>query len=320
MSEDVTPMGKVGPQLKVRRQAIRLSLAQVELDTKIRGKFLTALESGDYTRLPHDIYSRGFVQQYATYLGLKGADLAAAYVDERGGLAAGDTKRPRLARGRRLVFTGPLLAAIGAIAIVGTIMSYLVYQFSSLAAPPHLVITSPGKDSTITGTVIEVVGHTTPGADVTINNSPILSDADGSFSEKVALSDGLNTIKIGSKSKLGKSSIVVRNVLAHLPNLNGVSASVPAAPFNGIAAHVSVSATTSIVISTDGKEVFRQTVLPGWNQLFTGSTSFVITTGNAGATNIVITNSTVANKKFVPLGSQGEIRRNQEFDATTTFE
>src|SRR5580704_12303636 len=86
----------VGRQLKARRQALRLSLAQVELDTKIRGKFLTALESGDYSSLPNDIYSRGFVQHYANHLGLDGEQVAQAYAKERGGVAAGATKRPSL--------------------------------------------------------------------------------------------------------------------------------------------------------------------------------------------------------------------------------
>jgi len=56
----------VGQQLKARRQALRLSLAQVEVDTKIRGKFLSALESGDYASLPNDVYSRGFVYEFIT--------------------------------------------------------------------------------------------------------------------------------------------------------------------------------------------------------------------------------------------------------------
>src|SRR5262245_25242253 len=111
-------MKNVGQQLKARRQALRLSLAQIEVDTKIRGKFLTALESGDYTSLPNDIYSRGFVQHYANHLGLDGAQVAADYVRERGGVAAADTKRPQLERAPRLVFTGKLAAVAGAVLVV----------------------------------------------------------------------------------------------------------------------------------------------------------------------------------------------------------
>ena len=312
--------GTVGRQLKARRQALRLSLAQVELDTKIRGKFLTALETGDYDKLPNDIYSRGFVQQYANYLGHNGLEVAAAYVAERGGLQAGDTKRPRLARTRRLVFTGPLLAITTAVVVVLAIGSYLVYQFSSLAAPPQLTVTSPQADSVITGSVIDVAGKTTPGSDVFINSSPILSDTDGSFSEKVSLGNGLNNIRISSKSKLGKTSTVTRSVLAHLPQVDPKAAAVPSATFAGIAVSVSATETTSIVVVQDGQTVFQQTVLPGWSQLFTGTKSIVITTGNAGATNVTLTNSVVAGKKLSPLGPEGEIRRNQEFDADTNFQ
>ena len=310
----------VGPSLKVRRQALRLSLAQVELETKIRGKFLTALEAGDYDKLPNDMYSRGFVQQYASYLGHNGHEVAAAYVAERGGLDANNTKRPQLERPRRLVFTGPILALAMAVLVALVIGGYLVYQFSALAAPPALGVSSPPSDITITGAVINVVGKTTPGADVFINNSPILSDTDGSFNEKVSLSDGLNAIHVTSKSKLGKVSVVTRNILAHLPTADPAAAQVPAATFNGIAVSVSVTQTTSVVVSVDGKETFRQTVLPGWTQLFTGAQNVVLTTGNAGATNVTLTNSVVANKKLTPLGKPGEIRRNQEFDATTAFQ
>jgi cytoskeletal protein RodZ len=319
MSDDAKRPGSVGPKLKARRQGLRLSLAQVELDTKIRGKFLTALEAGIYDKLPHDIYSRGFVQQYANYLGLDGNAIAIAYVEERGGLTAGETSRPRLERPRRLVFTGPLLALASAILVVLALGAYLVYQFSALAAAPSLVISSPSADTVITGAVITVAGKTTPGADVFINNSPILSDTDGSFSEKVALSDGLNPIKVTARSKLGKSSGVTRNVLAHLPKVGGLAATVPQAVFPGIAVAVSVSNTTSVVIVVDGKEAFHETVLSGWSKLFTGAKSIVITTGDAGSTSLILTNSLVVNKKFAPLGAAGEIRRNQEFDIDTNF-
>src|SRR5690242_432387 len=128
MSEDapLKPNQSVGHQLKSRRQALRLSLAQVEVQTKIRGKYLTALEAGDYAALPNDVYSRGFVQHYANHLGLDGPAMAAAYVAERGGLTSGETKRPRLVRTRRLVFTGPILAAASAVVVITALLAYLV--------------------------------------------------------------------------------------------------------------------------------------------------------------------------------------------------
>jgi cytoskeletal protein RodZ len=271
MSEEPKQLS-VGQQLKARRQALRLSLAQVEVDTKIRGKFLTALESGDYSKLPNDIYSRGFVQHYASHLGLNGTEVAAAYARERGGVAAGGMKRPRLERPKRLVFTGQIVAVLAGLVVVGAVFGYLLWQFSALAGAPRLVVTNPDADVSLTGGVIEVSGHTTPGADVNVNDSPVLTDTDGNFSEKVALQDGVNAIRVTSRSKLGKASTVTRNVLA------------------------------------------------GWSKTFTGANDVNITTGNAGATSVVVTNNVAAGKKLSPLGKEGEIRRNQDFAKDTVIQ
>jgi cytoskeletal protein RodZ len=318
MSDDPKQVN-VGQQLKARRQALRLSLAQVELDTKIRGKFLTALETGEYKSLPNDIYSRGFVQHYANHLGLDGAFMAAQYVSERGGVERANTKRPQLERGARIVLTRRLLGVFGALAVAAGVLWYLLWQFSALAAAPKLTITSPDADRVLAGAEISVAGSTTPGADVNVNDSPVLTDTDGNFSEKVALQDGINTIRISSKSKLGKSTSVTRNVLAKLPKLDPTQAVVPAAVFDGVAVAVSVKETTSVVVTVDGGAPWKATVLAGWSQVFTGKTDVNITTGNAGATSLVVTNAAVASKKLSPLGQEGEIRRNQDFAKATVI-
>jgi cytoskeletal protein RodZ len=309
----------IGQQLKARRQAIRLSLAQVEMDTKIRGKFLTSLESGDYKSLPNDIYSRGFVQHYANHLGLDGAFIAAQYIAERGGIAEADTKRPQLERPRRLVFTGKVLAIAGIFIGVVAVIWYLLWQFSALASPPSLTVSSPGGDQVLAGAYIDVAGRTTPGSDVSVNDSPVLTDTDGNYSEKVALQDGVNAIRVVAKSKLGKTTLVTRNVLAKLPTVDPAAAVVPAAVFDGVAVAIKIKETTSVVVVVDGVEAWRGTVLAGWSRVFTGKTDINITTGNAGATSLIVTNATGANKSLSPLGKAGEIRRNQDFAKDTVI-
>jgi cytoskeleton protein RodZ len=309
----------VGQQLKARRQSLRLSLAQVEIDTKIRGKFLTALEAGNYDKLPNDIYSRGFVQHYANHLGLDGVQVAAEYAKERGGVTAGEMKRPQMERPKRLVFTGRILAVLGVLVATAAVLGYLLWQFSALAGAPILTTTSPEADQALTGGVLEVSGKTTPGADVTVNDSPVLADTDGNFSEKVALQDGVNAIRIMSRSKLGKSTTVTRNVLAKLPKADAAQAVAPDKPIPGVAVAVSVKETTSLVVVVDGKEAFRQIVLAGWSKTFAGANDVNITTGNAGVTSVTVTNSVAAGKKLSPLGRDGEIRRNQDFAKDTVI-
>ncbi|GAC1370653.1 MAG: hypothetical protein NVSMB39_3680 [Candidatus Saccharimonadales bacterium] len=318
-SKDANTGQNVGQMLKARRQALRLSLAQLEMDTKIRGKFLTALEAGDYKSLPNDIYSRGFVQHYANHLGLDGAFVAAQYAGERGGIKVADTKRPQLEKTGRFVFTGKILAALGVLVLVAGVLGYLLWQFSSLAVAPSLTVSNPDADQVLTGAVIDVSGKTTPGADVSVNDSPVLTDTDGNFNEKVALQDGVNPIRISAKSKLGKVTTVTRNVLAKLPKMDAASAAVPTAVFDGVAVAVSVKETTSVVIVVDGGAPLQLTVVGGWSQVFMGKKEVDVTTGNAGTTSVIVTNSVTVGKRLSPLGREGEIRRNQIFAKDTVF-
>src|ERR1700712_5878621 len=55
-----------------------VDLAQAELATKIRGKYLRALEEEHFEVLPAETYVKGFLRTYAEYLGLDGQ----LYVDE----------------------------------------------------------------------------------------------------------------------------------------------------------------------------------------------------------------------------------------------
>jgi hypothetical protein len=60
----------ISARLKAARDARGIDLFRVERDTKIRVKFLTALEEGQFSELPAEVYARGFLRNYATYLGM----------------------------------------------------------------------------------------------------------------------------------------------------------------------------------------------------------------------------------------------------------
>ena len=68
------PAGDVAPGLPERLLAARerkgVDLYRAERDTKIRARYLAALERGDYRELPGSVYTKGFLRNYALYLGL----------------------------------------------------------------------------------------------------------------------------------------------------------------------------------------------------------------------------------------------------------
>ncbi len=58
----------VGPALRKARQARGVSIAEASRDTRIRPEFLRALEDEEFDRLLGDVYVRGALRSYATYL------------------------------------------------------------------------------------------------------------------------------------------------------------------------------------------------------------------------------------------------------------
>jgi len=63
-------MDNVVQQLRKAREAKGLELKEVEEITKIRSKYLQALEEGDYGVLPGGVYTVGFLRSYAHFLDL----------------------------------------------------------------------------------------------------------------------------------------------------------------------------------------------------------------------------------------------------------
>lgn len=63
-------MFEIGSTLREARVRRKLTLQQVEEDTKIRVKYLQAMENEDFDLMPGPAYVKGFLQTYAVYLGL----------------------------------------------------------------------------------------------------------------------------------------------------------------------------------------------------------------------------------------------------------
>lgn len=65
--------------LREVRERRGLSLADAERETKIRQKYLAALEDDNLTALPGPLYVRGFLRNYALYLGIDGDEALQIY-------------------------------------------------------------------------------------------------------------------------------------------------------------------------------------------------------------------------------------------------
>src|SRR5690242_1539315 len=71
-------MFEIGNSLREARVRQGLDYPQIELATKVRAKYIRALEDEQFELLPAQPYVKGFLRTYAEFLGLDGQ----LYVDE----------------------------------------------------------------------------------------------------------------------------------------------------------------------------------------------------------------------------------------------
>ncbi len=65
---------ELGEEFRERRQEMNLSLKEIEIATSIRMNLLEGIEQGNIQNMISQVYARGFIEQYATFLGLESDD------------------------------------------------------------------------------------------------------------------------------------------------------------------------------------------------------------------------------------------------------
>jgi helix-turn-helix protein len=121
----------VGATLRETRNRRKIDLIEVEAATKIRVRYLRAIENEEWDLLPGDAYARGFLRTYAAYLGLD-AERLAEQLGSRGRGAAPGERLPRVdqrpsttsRRPRRLPGLPPrLLAVLVSVALIAVLLA-----------------------------------------------------------------------------------------------------------------------------------------------------------------------------------------------------
>jgi hypothetical protein len=65
--------------LKEQRQKLGIGIKEVAVITRIRPYYLQAIEDEEFERLPEDVYARGYIKEYARFLGISCEKALAAY-------------------------------------------------------------------------------------------------------------------------------------------------------------------------------------------------------------------------------------------------
>jgi cytoskeletal protein RodZ len=213
-------MYSVGQLLKEERLKKGFTLAQVEKATKIRSKFLTAIEDDDYQKMPVSPYIQGFIKNYSDFLGLRTHTMLALFRRQFLQKEAQNkqlVEEPLTKPGWQITPNKVIFTLV--VILVLALFTYFYNEYRALHQPPPLSISNPTTDQVVKEETIAVFGNTDSDATVTINNGPLLVKEDGKFYKDVSLTLGNNTLVIEATSRVGeKTTTVIR--ITRLANEN----------------------------------------------------------------------------------------------------
>lgn len=81
-------METVGQILRAERERQTLTIKDVEHATSIRALYISSIEEDNYKVVPGEVYLKGFIRNYANYLGLDGTELVNMYRESQVSVAS----------------------------------------------------------------------------------------------------------------------------------------------------------------------------------------------------------------------------------------
>lgn len=220
--KNITSRKSLGKLLLIARKKKDIGLEKAEFDTKVRYKYLLALENDDYDNMPPDVYNIGFLKRYCEYLDVDKDKFLVLYKNER--LLHNELSKkffnfndkkelinpghPEKFKNKlKFVITPQILITTLVVFVVVGILGYIWFQVKSFAAAPPLEVNNPNEQIVVSMNNIEVKGNTDPTVELTINGRAVGVGENGYFSQNVELINGINTVEIKALNKANKETI-----------------------------------------------------------------------------------------------------------------
>lgn len=206
-------MKTAGQILKENRIKKEVNLNDVARETKIRKPYLLALEENNYQSLPSVATIKGFIRNYAQFLGLEPERVVTVFKRDYRRVQEQKAIFPSSADLNKQFKWSPKKTLILVVALfILAFLTYLVYQYHGLLGKPRLEVTSPEDNQQITEEQIIVEGKTNPDNSVAINGSLTQLNEQGKFSYRLRLVSGENKIVIEATNRLGRKARQTRTV------------------------------------------------------------------------------------------------------------
>lgn len=309
-------MGDLGQLLQEAREHKGVSLEQVEEATRIRQKFLQALEEENFGTLPAEAYVKGFLRNYATYLELDPEEVIALYEGrEDEGKAA--LPQPGFFQPMDISLAAP--SWLTPDLVIGALLIVVLLAFGSWAAwhylPPVIKTqllfwraTATATPSP-TATTSVVLPPATPTATLTMmpTATPTTMPTAIPTEMPTATPTPLPTVATAVEPTSTPTSVPTSTPTGAPTTTSAPTSAAPTdTPTPGVSTGVEVE--VSIVeyawlrVIVDGEEAFVGSLEAGTTHTWQGRESIVLRCGNAGGVE-----ATVNGESLGPLGERGQV-------------
>ena len=222
-------MKKAGEVLQQARIKKNLSIEEVYEGTKIRPSYIDCIENSDYSAFHSQTTIKGFLKNYAQFLGINPETIVAVYRREQNTKATIQIKKRWKLKLPNISLSPSIFIVLASIFIVVGVIGFFTYQYVQVSQPPKFQILEPANNFTTTQDKIpvRVLREKDESIELQINNKSITSvDENGNFFTVIDLVDGKNQIvvqAINGFRKITRQEIVVvkiKNNIVQSQNLN----------------------------------------------------------------------------------------------------
>ena len=203
-------MNTIGQIIKSARVKKKLSFKKLEEATKIRASFIRAIEEENWDALPTFTTIFGFVKSLSTALAID-QNMAVAVL-KRDYPPKKLNINPKPDASSRFTWSPKLTFVIGVVAVILIVLGYVGFQYAKFISPPDLAVDSPKENQIVDGTNVLVFGTTDPDVKITVNNQPVLVDADGKFTVSLGVTQTTIKIDIVATARSGKVRVISRKI------------------------------------------------------------------------------------------------------------
>ena len=302
-------MGDLGQLLREAREQKGVSLEQVEEATRIRQKFLQALEEGNYGALPAEAYVTGFLRTYAVYLGLDPEEVIALYEGrEDEGKAA--LPQPGFFQPMDISMAAP--SWLTPDLVIGALLIVVLLAFGSWAAwhylPPtiktQLLFWRAAATPSPTATTSAVLPRLTPTAapTTTPTTMPTATPTEMPTAVPTVTPTAMPTVAVVVEPTSTPTSVPTSTPTG-VPTTTSTPTSTSTPRVSaGVEVELNIVEYAWLRVLVDGEEAFVGSLEAGTTRTFRGRESVILRCGNAGGVE-----ATVNGESLGLLGERGQV-------------